>query len=129
MNKPRNLLVVTALAATLFLTACGTPSTPEPSPDETATTEAGPTSSPTPKPTPEPIVDSGPVEGAMGTTETDADGVLRYTAVEGDVGGIICERFGRAYWQLESGLTSGGFSCNSVIYVGEVLTPTNDEKP
>ncbi|TFD89902.1 hypothetical protein [Cryobacterium serini] len=126
MRPPRTLLMVTALAATLALTACGPSSTPEPSPAEAATTQAGPTTS---TPVPEPIVDSGPIQGAMGTTETNVSGILRYTVVEGDVGGLVCQRFGRAYWQLESDLTSGGFSCNSVIYLGEILTPTNDVRP
>ena len=124
MNQLRQLPVITALAAILLLTSCGTPTPPAP-PEESPASS----STPTPSPKADPIVDSGPIEGAMGPVETDADGVLRYTAVEGDVGGLVCERFGRAYWQLESNLTSGGFSCNSVIYLGEILTPTNDEKP
>jgi len=98
-----------------------------------APTEASPADSTTPTHTPtptlQPIIDTGPIEGAMGPVETDADGVLRYIVVEGDVGGLVCERFGRAYWQLDSNLTSGGFSCNSVIYLGEILTPTHNEKP
>ncbi|WP_104089905.1 hypothetical protein [Cryobacterium sp. N19] len=118
----RTLILISALAATLLLTACAAEATPELAPTEIAPTHS-------PAPTPDPIVDIGAMKGAMGTVETDADGVLRYTAVEGDVGGLVCERFGRAYWQLESNLTSGGFSCNSVIYVGEILTPTNDKNP
>lgn len=124
MNRPRILPLLTVLSATLFLTACDALSALAP-------TVESPTESPNPTHTPtlQPIIDTGPVEGAMGPVETDADGVLRYTAVEGDVGGLVCERFGRAYWQLDSNLTSGGFSCNSVIYLGEILTPTSNAKP
>lgn len=122
MIKIRNLTLVAVLAAALILTACTTQSAPEPGP-----TEAGPTASHSP--IPDPIIDSGPVDGARGTTETDADGVLRYTVVEGDVGGIVCDRFDRAYWQLETNLDKGGFSCNGMISIGEILTPTNDVRP
>ena len=93
----------------------------------TATAETAP--APTPTPTPDPIVDTGPAEGAMGPVETDAEGTIRYTTVEGDVGGLICDRFGRAYWQLERLDGAGGFDCNTIIGVGIVVIPNNSEKP
>ena len=64
----------------------------------------------------------------MGPVETDADGTIRYTTVDGDVGGLICDRFGRAYWQLEreDGTNS---SCFTIIGAGVVVIPNTSEKP
>ena len=59
-----------------------------------------PSAEPTPSPTPyfdfsdwKPV-DSGPRDGAMGTTTTDSDGVpVTYTVVEGDSADLIRLRF------------------------------------
>jgi hypothetical protein len=44
-------------------------------------------------------------------------------------GGLICDRFGRNYWQLNTVDDEGGFNCYSMIYVDEQLIVNNDRKP
>ncbi|MBB5643263.1 hypothetical protein [Cryobacterium roopkundense] len=115
--------MIVGVATGLLVTACAVEAPPTPTPSAPITT-----SEPTPS-EPLPIVDSGALEGAMGTAETDEEGVMRYTVVEGDVGGIVCDRFGRAWWQLDNERNSGGFDCHSMINIGDVVTLTNDKKP
>ena len=57
----------------------------------------------------------------MGASEQNENGTWRYTVVEGDVGGIICDRFGREYWQLAKPKGHKSFNCYSMIYVGDLL--------
>ena len=113
-----------ALIGALLLAGC-TFSTNAPP----AMPSASPMTVPIPTPTPDSIVDTGPAEGAMGKTETDAEGTIRYTTVAGDVGGLICDRFGRAYWQLDREENNAGFDCHTILGVGVVVIPTTDEKP
>lgn len=113
-----------ALAGALLLTSCTFATDAPP-----VSPSVSPTAEPTPTPTPDPIVDTGPAEGAMGGTETDAEGTIRYTTVEGDVGGLICDRFGRAYWQLDRENNNAGFNCHTILGVGVVVIPTTNEKP
>ncbi|TFD47882.1 hypothetical protein E3T55_15155 [Cryobacterium frigoriphilum] len=121
-----------AIIAGILLTGCTFADEPAVS-SPSATVEPTPTPEPTPEPTleptPDPIVDTGPAEGAMGPVETDAEGNIRYTTVDGDVGGLICDRFGRAYWQLERLDGAGGFDCHTIIGVGVVVIPNTSEKP
>ncbi|WP_460947417.1 hypothetical protein [Okibacterium endophyticum] len=59
--------------------------------------------------------------------EIDSEGRILYTVVEGDVGGLICDRFGRMWWQLErANGDNDGFDCYTVIDIGEVVVPTNN---
>ena len=68
-------------------------------------------------------MDNGPRDGARGSVEHDADGSILYTVVKGDVGGIVCDRFERKWWQLETQDHQGGFDCYSSISPGQVLVP------
>jgi hypothetical protein len=84
----------------------------------------------TPAPLPEgapdspPIVDSGARPQASGTVEIHPEGFLVYTVAEGDVGGVICDRLGRKWWQLETIDRQSGFDCLSMVYGGMQVVPT-----
>jgi hypothetical protein len=71
-----------------------------------------------------PIVDRGPRPEANGSVEMHADGFLVYTVAEGDVGGLICDRLGRKWWQLETLDRQSGFDCLSMVYGGMKVVPT-----
>lgn len=131
-------LLSTVVLAAAVLSGCAGG---ESAPTSTATPTAPPTLSPTRTPSPSPtrtpaptegplefvgapIVDSGPREMAMGLAELQSDGTWHYTVVEGDVGGVICDRFGRQYWQVETLGNWRGFSCMATVYPGLVVIPT-----
>jgi hypothetical protein len=103
----------------LVLAGCASPrddAEPAPAPTRPAT---APTSEPTA--TPPPIVDSGHITMANGTAEPLPDGSVRYVVVEGDVGGVICDRFGLSWQQLQFEDGRGGDTCFSMVYPGEVV--------
>ena len=75
----------------------------------------------TPTPAPPPIVDSGPTTMANGTAEALADGTVRYVVAEGDVGGVICDRFGLSWLQLQYEDERGGVTCFTSVFPGDVL--------
>lgn len=112
--------------AVVFLTGCAalgmsTNNASSATPSEDAVTEPTPTQTFKPFST---IVDSGPREGANGEALQDAEGNWYYRVVSGDVGGIICDRFGRSWWQLETIDRQNGFDCHTMIYVGQIVIPT-----
>lgn len=76
-------------------------------------------------PKPDPIVDLGVREGAHGESIGDPDVGWRYQVVAGDNTGSVCERFARAWWQMETVDRQAGFDCFSMIYPGEILVPTD----
>lgn len=61
---------------------------------------------------------------ATGVFEQHPDGFWTYIVADGDVGGVICDRLGRRWWQLETLDRQGGFDCYSMVYQGQVLVPT-----
>jgi len=95
---------------------------------------SGPTSSPEPTTTPTvptPITDSGPTPHASGKATATGKGELRYVVQPGDVGGAICDRFGRADWQgfLEDkngAPKNGALSCSVFSYPGQVMILDRD---
>jgi hypothetical protein len=66
---------------------------------------------------------------SQGHGRSSSGGTILYTGVSGDVGGPICDRFGRNYWQLNTVDDEGGFNCYSMIHVDEQLIVNNDRKP
>ena len=123
------------LSASLMLSACSflpaedtNGSTPAPS-TESATTEPSPYGSVSQRTfEPDDISDSGPREGASGEAKQDENGYWYYKVVSGDVGGIICDRFGRKWWQLETSDRQAGFDCYTMVYPGQIVIPTSYEK-
>ncbi|MBA8814391.1 hypothetical protein SOM11_14205 [Frigoribacterium sp. CFBP9039] len=81
---------------------------------------------PTSMPTTAPIVDMGEREGASGVVGENPDGALEYVAVAGDVTSVVCDRFGRRWWQMSRPATAGPFDCNTAVMVGDVLVPTDE---
>ncbi len=77
-----------------------------------------------PSASPEPIADLGPRPMANGAATRDPSGAWLYTVVEGDVAGVICDRFGREWWQLETLDRQDGFDCYSTIHPGQTLVTT-----
>jgi hypothetical protein len=86
------------------------------------------TSMPTPMPTaaPDPILDSGPREMATGTVTSNDDGSLTYIVAEGDVGEVICDRFGLSWQQLQFADERGGATCFSSVMPGDTLNLSSD---
>ena len=116
-------LGVSGCVGTSEPTATGTSSAlPSTTSAPTAAAEAGAEA----EVTPGPITDLGARDGANGSTETTGDGTIRYTVAEGDVTGIVCDRFERRWWQLERPGTDGPFDCNAPSYPGDVLVPTDE---
>jgi hypothetical protein len=72
-------------------------------------------------------VDGGAREMANGTAVENADGSLTYTVVEGDVGGVICDRFGLSGQQLQND-DGNGTTCYVMIDVGDTLN-LSKERP
>ncbi|GAB2527174.1 hypothetical protein FB385_1179 [Paramicrobacterium agarici] len=70
------------------------------------------------------IEDLGAREGASGEARHDASGFWYYEVVSGDVASVICDRFDRRWWQLETLDAEPGFDCRSTIYPGQILIPT-----
>ena len=67
-------------------------------------------------------VDSGPREGAMGTTTVDEDGIpISYTVAEGDTTDLIRVRFD-IWWDSLAREDGTRMQKYPVIYAGEVLT-------
>ncbi|ROS51662.1 hypothetical protein EDF50_1983 [Frigoribacterium sp. PhB24] len=85
-----------------------------------------PTPTPTSTPTSAPIVDLGEREGAAGVVQEKPDGALEYVVVAGDVTSVVCDRFGRRWWQVSRPATAGPFDCNTAVMVGDVLVPTDE---
>lgn len=127
-KKPPTLTSWLALPpiACLLMVGC-TPIT-DLAPEELPGAAPAPTASAignTPDQTELPILDGGPRPMANGTLATGPEGFLVYTVAEGDVGGVICARLGREWWQLETLDRQSGFDCNSAVYVGQVVVPTS----
>lgn len=76
---------------------------------------------PTPAPTVEPIVDSGAIEHATGVGEYLPDGTVRYVVQDGDITGVICDRFGLNGNQLVYEDGTLGKNCYSMIFPGDVV--------
>lgn len=70
------------------------------------------------------ITDLGAREGASGEARQDDAGYWYYQVVSGDVASVICDRFDRRWWQLETIDGEPGFDCRSTIYPGQVVVPT-----
>jgi hypothetical protein len=107
------------------------------SPAPTSTTDASsatPTATPTPSPVPtDQFVDSGPTDFATGDATELPDGALRYIVQPGDVGNVICERFGREYWQgyladADGNPVNGALGCMIVSFPGDVMILTRDTR-
>jgi hypothetical protein len=113
-------------AAVLLVSLTGCFGTTDSSPGPTPTVVAD-SPSPTPSPTPEPIVDGGARDMARGTATANIDGSLTYTVVAGDVGGVICDRFGLSGQQLQND-DGNGTTCYVVIEVGDTLN-LSKERP
>lgn len=143
-THPRHLRVVTrnaivAAALVTVLAGC-TLLSPErggsPSPTSTTTdaSSATPTATPTPSPVPtDQFVDSGTTEFATGDATELPDGALRYIVQPGDVGNVICERFGREYWQgyladADGKPVNGALGCMIVSFPGDVMILTRDTR-
>lgn len=91
-----------------------------------------PTSIPSQAPA-EQFVDSGPTELATGEATELPDGALRYVVQSGDVGAVICERFGRAYWQgfladPSGNPVNGAIGCQLFSYPGDIMILTRDTR-
>jgi hypothetical protein len=111
-------VLLTASVVVLLLTGCS-------SADSVDVVEPEPTqstvSTPAPSATPEPIVDGGARDMANGAASVNSDGSVAYVVAEGDVGGIICERFGISGQQLQYEDLRGGINCYAYLYPGDVL--------
>jgi len=110
-----------AIGLTVSLTGCGLMD--ELTAAEPTSAENAPAASPTPKPTtsPFPIIDGGAQDMANGTATTNPDGTVTYIVADGDVGGVICDRFGLAWAQLQYEDLRGGINCYAFVYPGDVL--------
>jgi hypothetical protein len=82
---------------------------------------ASPTPMPTEEVTPTPIIDSGPREMATGSATPNSDGSLTYVVADGDVGGVICDRFGLSWQQMQFVDGRKGDTCFASVYPGEVV--------
>ena len=132
----RNAIVAAALVTVLAgCTLLGPERGGSPAP--TSTTDASsatPTATPTPSPVPtDQFVDSGPTEFATGDATELPDGALRYIVQPGDVGNVICERFGREYWQgyladADGNPVNGALGCMIVSFPGDVMILTRDTR-
>jgi hypothetical protein len=108
------------LASTLLLVLVGCTSTNDATVVEPAPTQSTVSTS-EPSPTPEPIVDGGPRDMANGTASPNADGTMAYVVAEGDVAGVICDRFGLSGQQLQFEDSRGGASCYVTLSPGDAL--------
>ena len=133
----RNLIVAATLVAVLAgCTLLGPERGGSPSPTSTTTdaSSATPTATPTPSPVPtNQFIDSGPTEFATGDATELPDGALRYIVQPGDVGNVICERFGREYWQgyladADGNPVNGALGCMVVSFPGDVMILTRDTR-
>ncbi|QPZ38895.1 hypothetical protein [Paramicrobacterium chengjingii] len=70
------------------------------------------------------IEDLGAREGASGEALQDDAGYWYYEVTSGDVASVICDRFDRRWWQLETVDVEPAFDCRSTIYPGQILVPT-----
>ncbi|WP_166982438.1 hypothetical protein [Paramicrobacterium fandaimingii] len=70
------------------------------------------------------IQDLGARTGASGEAQQDDAGYWYYEVVSGDVASVICDRFDRRWWQIETLDVQPGFDCRSTIYPGQILVPT-----
>jgi hypothetical protein len=106
-------------------------------PASTGTSTAGParTLAPTQTPTPTvtepgPIVDSGPREGASGVATLLPDGNIRYVMQAGDVGGVVCDRFGRESYQgfiaNDENQPIAAIGCQFFSFEGDIMVLTRD---
>lgn len=132
----RNAIVAAALVTVLAGCTLASPERGD-SPAPTSTTDASsatPTATPTPSPVPtDQFVDSGPTEFATGDATELPDGALRYIVQPGDVGNVICERFGRDYWQgyladADGKPVNGALGCMIVSFPGDVMILTRDTR-
>ena len=123
-QQPRLVAVALSALLTAALTGCTPTFEPVPSAQPHSASDV-PTSAPATEP---PIIDSGPTDGAMGDAAQLPDGTWRYTAVEGDVGGLICDRFDRAWWQMEYPDAGQGLNCNTMINPGTEVILNNAER-
>lgn len=119
-----NRTAISALVAVLVaISSAGCGLVAELSEDESTTVETPVSPSPTPKPTKtiEPIVDSGARYGANGAATPNDDGSVTYVVADGDVGGVVCDRFGLSWSQLQYEDGRGGINCYAFLYPDDVL--------
>jgi hypothetical protein len=113
---------VVVVIASVSGCAFGAP-TPQPVPTTSVSTA-------TPSPTataPAAVIDGGPREMATGVGEPQPDGSVLYTVEPGDVGGIICERFGLDIKELQQEDGRGGMSCYTALMPGDLLRLRHEE--
>jgi hypothetical protein len=115
------------LASAVLLLLAGCTSTTETPVVEPAPTQSN-VSTPEPSATPEPIVDGGPREMANGTASLNADGTVAYVVAEGDVAGVICDRFGVSGQQLQFEDSRGGASCYVTLSPGDALNLSTERR-
>jgi hypothetical protein len=115
------------LASAVLLLLAGCTSTTDTTVVEPAPTQAD-VSTPEPSATPEPIVDGGPREMANGTAAPNADGTVAYVVAEGDVAGVICDRFGLSGQQLQFEDSRGGASCYVTLSPGDALNLSTERR-
>jgi hypothetical protein len=117
-GSSRTGLLALSASAVFVLAGCSVLDDADIGPSNTLPSSAAPV---TPPPAPTPIVDSGSTPGAAGSAELNDDGTLTYTVVEGDITGVVCDRFGISGMQLDFEDGRGGATCYVNIDPGELL--------
>jgi len=113
----RGFVLPMVLLVCVVLAGCtGVGPTPGLSPPSTPT----PTASPSPRTAA--VVDGGARPMAEGKAAPQPDGSVQYTVAEGDVSGVVCERFGLTRTELRGiDASKSGYRCGVMIFVDEVL--------